>query len=180
MPKNLKVIVSLALSAAALAGCSAADDTGKDEAAQDHVQQLETEAQIMEQHGTGEMETVSEETPPSPSSQASLDGVAFENDWAEQQLRDFMTYQGANSLEAFYEDLPERHITAVTNPQDGVLRFEVKDRKYGKALEVEEIVTFEALASNFMSYTGCAAEGLDKVIVETTGGHLEASADGCG
>lgn len=180
MSKNLILIAGLAISAAALAGCSTGEATGKDEPIQDHVQQLETDAEIMKQQSTGETETVPEETPPAPPAQAALDGVSFENDWAEKQLRDFMTYQGANSLEAFYEDLPERHITAVTNPEDGVVRFEVRDREYGEDLEVGETVwTLDALATNYMLYTGCAAEDVDKVIVETTGGRLKASADGC-
>lgn len=169
MPKNLKLIAGLAISAA-LAGCSAGEATGKDEAAKDHAQQLETEAEIMNQHATGDMETTAEEAPSVSSPQASLEGVAFENDWAEQQLRDFMTYQGANSLKAFYEDLPERHITAVTNPEDGVVRFEVE----------EPIVPLDALATNYMLFTGCAAADVDKVIVETIGGGLKASANGCG
>lgn len=180
MSQNLKLVAGLAISAMALAGCSAGEVTGKDEAALDHVQQLETDAEIMNQHGTEEVETVEEDIPSTPSSQVSLEGVLFENEWAEQQLRDFMTYQGAKSLEAFYEDLPERHITAVTNPEDGVVRFEIKDREYGaERAGRDSVFTLDALATNFMLYTGCAADDVDKVIVEVKGGRLKASADGC-
>lgn len=76
-----------------------------------------------------------------------------------------MRYQGANSLEAFSKGSPERNITAVTNPEAGLVRFELRDFDYeanGWKLE--------GMAMNFMLYTGCAASDVDAVIVETVSG----------
>ena len=102
------------------------------------------------------------------------DGIAFENAWAQQQLKTFMRYQGANSLEGFTEGSPERNITAVTNPEPGVVRFEVRDLDYeanGWDLDF--------MAINFMSYTGCASSDVDAVIVETVSGARSTYLDHC-
>lgn len=168
MHKTPALLAALTISAAALAGCSSGEDP--EAAARDHVQQLEADAEIVEQRNTGEVVTAAEEPPLAPS----LEGVSSENTWAEKQLLDYMKYQGANSLEGFSKGSPERNIIAVTNPEDGVVRFVVRDRDY----EADGWF-LDATAINFMSYTGCAAEDVDSVIVETESGAETATRDGC-
>ena len=102
------------------------------------------------------------------------DRISFENAWAQQQLETFMRYQGANSLDGFTKGSPERNITAVTNPEPGVVRFEVRDLDYeanGSHIDY--------MAKSFMSYTGCAASDVDAVIVETVSGAQSTYLDHC-
>lgn len=172
MLKTRQLLTALAVAAIALTGCGSTD-TAKDEAARAHVE-ANKEAMdpvIVSDPSPSEPEPV--ETPerdPEP-----IEGVEFENTWAEKQLRDYMVYQGANSLEGFSKHSPERNIVAVTNPSEGVVRFEVRDLDY----EAEGWF-IDGLAVNYMSFTGCAADDVDAVIVETVGGGEKVTQEGCG
>lgn len=181
MHKTPALLAALTLSVAALAGCSAGnleDATPELEvssSAQAHVEALS------EGHNAKEMrdylgDNSDRTAPPTPNPGPSFpgDSPSFENDWAKKQLEDYMTYQGANSLHGFAEGSPERNIVAVTNPSDGVVRFEVADRDY----EADGWY-LEGLAANYMSWTGCAAEDVESVLVETAGGGDSVTQTGC-
>lgn len=165
---TLFAVVGLGLTACSTAGVS------QDEAALQHL-----EAHKAELRSLGV--TLPEDESPTESSEGQsefvrqpIEGVVFENAWAEQQLRDFMTYQGARSLEGFREGSPERNIVAVTNPEEGIVRFEVRDRDYAA-----DDWFLDGLAINYMLFTGCAAQDVTGVIVETVTGSDAAFQNSC-
>jgi hypothetical protein len=168
------LLAALSLVAAALVGCSSGETEADNDAAA-HVEKHQDLTQALNNHELYE----SLDAEPSPSmvpepAGPDVSGVEFENEWTEKQLRDFMIYQGANSLEGFSKGSPERNILAVTEPKDGIVRFEVAARDYeadGWAIE--------GLAVNYMSFTGCAADGVEAVIVETAGGGDSVTREGC-
>lgn len=163
--KLTRTATLLGIALLGLSACST-DAASHDEAAAAHLEAYKEDIRAI-----GVTIPEGEQSQPGPKP---IEGVSFENAWSEKQLRDYMTYLGANSLEAFHEETPERNITAVTNPEDGVVRFEVRDRDY----EAGDWYIND-LAISYMLYTGCAAEDVDAVIVETAGGGDSAFQDGC-
>lgn len=103
-----------------------------------------------------------------------IEGIVFESQWTEDQLRGYMSYVGARSMAGFDKDQPEGNIVAVANPKEGVIHFEVKD------LDYESNGWFlEGFAVNFMQMHGCAADDIQSVIIETTGGSDIHREEGC-
>jgi hypothetical protein len=174
MNNNLALLAALSLAAAALVGCS----SGETEAETDRATHVENHQDLTQALNNHEFyESIDAEPTPSVVPEPAgpdINGVEFENEWTEKQLRDFMIYQGANSLDGFSKGSPERNILAVTEPEDGIVRFEVA------ALDYEaDGWDIEGLAVNYMSFTGCAADGVEAVIVETAGGGDSVTRDGC-
>lgn len=165
MYKSPALTAVLAVSAAALASCSSGSLEDAASA---------PEATTADQSSQPAATATTTATPAETSEPELIEDVSFENDWSEKQLRDYMEHQGANSLEAFSEGTPERNIVAVTNPDEGVVRFEVRDLDY----EANDWF-IDGLAVNYMLSTGCAAEDVSGVIVETEGGGDSAFQDVC-
>lgn len=175
MKNTRTLIAALVITTAALAGCGV-EDTTKDEAAQAHAEGLSEVHQVKQAHEDNAAHEDSTESPQPEPSPSFPGGVpSFENDWAKEKLEQYMIYQGANSLKGFSQGSPERNIVAVTNPQDGVIRFEVRDLDYDANGWL-----LDGMAMNFMSYTGCAADDVEGVIIETTNEAESVSRDQCG
>lgn len=164
----LATIATFGAGALAVTGCGSDEGTAES-VEQQHIEQLQ-DAQIAQQL-QDEREAYeaarSDDADPSPTASASP------RSWAQQQLDEFIATAGANSLQAWPAGSAERNIIDATSPDSGIVRFEIADGDYDDR-------ALDRIAMDFMSRVGCAADDVDAVTVEITGGTETATRTHCG